>query len=69
MNKELETKLFNVLKAEFDYIKKHEENGDKRVERMLDILHLEKIIENFDELEPVLQKYFAEKAKKEKFER
>ena len=69
MNKGLERKLFNVLKAEFDYIKEHEEDKNKRIAGMLDILHLEKILENFDELEPVLQKYFAEKAKKEKFER
>ena len=69
MNKELKTKLYNVLKAEFDYVERNEKNKNKRIKTFWDIHHMQQIIENFDELEPALQEYFAKKANKEKFER
>lgn len=34
MDKELETKLSNTLKAEFDYVKKHEKDKKKIVEEV-----------------------------------
>lgn len=67
MYNELATKLFNILKAEFDYIKTNETAKDERINKMSQIIQMEQIILNFDDLEPVLQKFFAEKAEKERF--
>ena len=69
MNKELETKLTNVLKAEFDYVRKHENDVNLRLQKMYDIFHMQQVILNFDELEPVIKDYINKKAEKEKFER
>lgn len=69
MNKELETKLTNVLKAEFDYVRKHENDLNLRLQKMDDIFHIQQVILNFDELEPLIKKYMNKKAEKEKFER
>lgn len=69
MYKELEKKLTNVLKAEFDYVKTHENDKNKRLNRMNDIFHITQVLANFDELEPVIADYLNKKARKEKFER
>lgn len=69
MNKELETKLFNVLKAEFNYVRTHENDQNKRLTKMNDIFHVTQILANFDELEPIIADYLNKKARKEKFER
>jgi len=69
MNNELKTKLSNVLKAEFDYIKRTETDQTLLLQKMGDIYHMQKIINNFDELEPVIANYLNKKAEKEKFER
>lgn len=69
MNKELKTKLTNVLKAEFDYVRMHENSSNKRLDKMNDIYHIGQIIEHFDELEPIIADYLNKKARKEKFER
>ena len=69
MYKELEKKLTNVLKAEFNYIKTHENDKNKRLNRMNDIFHITQVLANFDELEPIIADYLNKKARKEKFER
>ena len=69
MSKELKTKLTNVLKAEFDYVRIHENSSNKRLDKMNDIYHIGQIIEHFDELEPIIADYLNKKARKEKFER
>lgn len=69
MNKELETKLTNTLKAEFEYVKKHENDQKLRIEKMNDILRMEQIVLNFDDLEDTLKEYFRKKAEKERFDR
>lgn len=69
MYKELERKLTNVLKAEFNYIKTHENDKNKRLNRMNDIFHITQVLTNFDELEPIIADYLNKKARKEKFER
>lgn len=42
---------------------------DIRLKRMDTIMNLYKVIKNYDELEPLLKQFFAEKSQKEKFER
>lgn len=69
MYKELETKLLNTLKAEFDYVKKNENGKNNRLEKMNDIYHIQQILANFDELEPIIAEYLNNKAKKGRFER
>ena len=58
MDKSLETKIKNVLKHEAKYIMTYEENTDLKLDKMNTIFNLEKIIENYDELEPLLTKFF-----------
>lgn len=64
MNEMLFYKLNNVLKEE----------GKKALEqkdylKVQDTINIRKILDNYDELEPTLKKFFDEKAKREKFER
>lgn len=69
MYKELETRLVNTLKAEYDYVKEHETNIDNKRKKMFDIFHMQQVLLNFDELEPVIADYLNKKARKERFER
>lgn len=69
MNKDLKIKLGNVLKAEADYVERTETDSTNKCVKLNDILNLLKIIENYDELEPVLKKYFREKADRNRFDR
>lgn len=69
MYKELESKLTNVLKSEFDYIMKNEKNKNIQLDKATEVYRMGKIIENFDELQPVIAEYFNNKAEKEKWER
>lgn len=69
MYKELKVKLANTLKAEFDYVRTHENEQKDRLSKMGDIYHLGQVIEHFDELEPIIADYLNKKARKEKFER
>lgn len=69
MYKELKTRITNTLKAEFDYVRTHEKGSNNRLDKMNDIYHIGQIIENFDELEPIIADYLNKKARKEKFER
>ena len=69
MYKELETRLVNTLKAEYDYVKEHETNIDNKRKKMFDVFHMQQVLLNFDELEPVIEDYLNKKARKEKFER
>ena len=66
MDKEIETKLNNVLKAEANYTMKNEKNLHKKVEKMDTLFNLKKILDNYDELEPVLKRYFNERNSKER---
>lgn len=69
MDKGIYTKIDNVLKAESEYVMKHEENTKEKLNKMNTLFNLKKIIDNYDELEGILRKFFKEKAEKEKFER
>lgn len=69
MYKELETKLFNALKAEFDYVVKNETDKRIKKEKLIEILQLQKVIAEFDKLEPFIAEYFDKKAEKGRFER
>ena len=61
MYKSIHTILSNVLKTEGDYIMNNEQDTDTKINKMNKIFNLKKIIDNYDELEPVLKKYFDDK--------
>ena len=69
MDKNLHTKIDNVLKTEAEYVLKNEKDKYKALDKMVNIERLKKYIDNFDELIPILDKYFDEKREKEKWER
>lgn len=69
MNKELKVKLCNVLKTEFDYIVRNEDDEIAKIEKMFDIRHMIQIIENFEKIEPIISNYMNEKTDREKFNR
>lgn len=50
MDKNIYAKIDNVLKAESDYIMKHEENTKEKLNKMNTLFNLKKIIDNYDEL-------------------
>ena len=69
MNNMLEKKLNNILRTEAQRTLENEKDMNVKVEKMNDIFNLTKIIQHYDELEPVLRKFFIEKAKQERLER
>lgn len=69
MDKEIKTKLDNVLKAESEYTLKNEKDQKKKMDKMNTLFNLKKIIDNFDELEPMLREFFYEKSQKDRFDR
>ena len=69
MDKIIKTKLNNVLKAEAEYTMENEKNLHTKVDKMDTLFNLKKILDNYDELKPLLINYFNAKVEKEKFER
>ncbi len=69
MDKRIKAILKNTLKDEADMIFRSDDDIKEKIARMNDIIHFTKIVDNYDELEPLLIKFFEEKAQKEKWER
>ena len=67
MDNKLKKRLFSNLEEEASYIMRSDAKISEKIERMNDVINLTKIIENYEELEPLLKKYFEDKAKKEKW--
>ena len=57
------------LKEQCENVFENEEDINKKAEKMNVLFNFKKILDNYEELEPVLSKYFNEKAEKERFER
>ena len=68
MNKSLKSRLEEVLKEEATYIMRTDENIKEKISKMNDVINMQMIVSSFDELEPILKKYFKEKHQKEKWE-
>ena len=69
MDKEIKTKLDNMLKTEGDYTLKNENDKNKKIDKMNTIFNIKKILDNYDELEPVLRDFFNKKVENERFDR
>lgn len=67
MNEEVYKKIYDLLKDEADTTIRSNDELMNKVKKMNDITNLIKIMDNYEELEPVLQKFFKEKAEKEKW--
>lgn len=67
MNNILKRKLINVLKAEGEYILKSEEDVKIKAKKMDDVLNMTKLLQNYEEFEPSIQKMLNNKAKKDKW--
>ena len=68
MNKSLKNSLNETLKSEATYIMRTDEDILIKIDRMNEVINMQKIIENYEELQPVLKKFFDEKALKDKWE-
>ena len=69
MDKHIKSKLDNVLKAECDYVMKNEKDIKEKCKKMDALFNLKKVLDNYDELQPLLKEFFNKKAEKERFER
>ena len=69
MDKHIKSKLDNVLKAECDYVMKNEKDIKEKCKKMDTLFNLKKVLDNYDELQPLLKEFFNKKAEKERFER
>ena len=69
MNKTIRVIMNNTLKGEARRLLHSDEDLDIKMEKLNDIANLFKIIENYDELEPILKEFFDKKTKMEKWER
>lgn len=68
MNKNLYDKIYNVLEEQARQIIDSDEEITEKVKQMNEVANLMNIIDHFEELEPILKKYFKEKAEKEKWD-
>ena len=69
MNKVIKRVMMNALKSEASLIFRSNDEIQLKIEKMSDIINLQKILENYDELEPLLKEFFDKKAEQEKWER
>lgn len=67
MDRLIKSRLFEVLKEEATYIMKTDDDISNKIDKMNDIINLQKVLENYEELQPVLKKFFDDKALEEKW--
>ena len=65
---ELKTRLMNSLKAELDYVTKFETDKITKFDKMLQIKNMMLLLEQYEEIEPAIQKAINELAQKKRFE-
>lgn len=67
MDKIIHKQLSNVLKTEIKYVMQNEENQQEKIDKINTLFNLKKIIDNYDELEPLLQEFFNKKYQQQKW--
>lgn len=67
MNKDLYNKMYTLLEEKARNNIHADIEITEKVKNMNEIVNLMNILNNFEELEPLLKKYFKEKAEKEKW--
>lgn len=68
MYEELKFRLLNSLKYELDYVAKFEKDKMTKFDKMLQIKNIMRLIEQYEEIEPAIQKAINELAQKKRFE-
>lgn len=69
MQKQLIEKMLKTLNEEFKKVDEGNDPTEVKFEKIIDISNMIKVLENFDELEPVIAVVLNKKAKKERFDR
>lgn len=64
---ELKTRLMNSLKAELDYVAKFETDKMTKFDKMLQIKNMMLLLEQYDEIEPIIQKAVNDITQKKRF--
>ena len=67
MNSDIKKELESFLKEEATKVMNSDEGIKERLHKMNDITNLYKILDNYDELELVIKRYFREKYEKKKW--
>lgn len=67
MQKQLIEKMLKTLNDEFKKVDEEDISTEVKFEKIVDISNMIKVLENFDELEPVIADFLNKKARKEKF--
>lgn len=67
MNKMLKNRLLNTLKSEAEYIMYSEDDIKTKIKNMNDVINITKIVEHYNELQPILENYFEKRAKENKW--
>ena len=68
MYEELKYRLLKSLKAELDYVAKFETDKMTKFDKMLQIKNIMLLLEQYEEIEPAIQKAINELAQKKTFE-
>lgn len=66
--KQVRDEVYKTLKIEFDRLEKCK-NKNEKIDKLQMLYRINKYLENYDELIPVLDDYFENKRNKERFER
>ena len=69
MNEDIRRKLANILKKEASQVIQEDEEISIKANKITILYRLYKILDNYDELEPILIDYFSKKSEKDKWER
>ena len=66
--KQVRDVVYKILKIEFDKLEKCK-NKNEKIDKLQMLYRINKYLENYDELIPILDDYFENKRNKERFER
>ena len=64
--KQVRDEIYKTLKIEFDKLEKYK-NKNEKIDKLQMLYRINKYLENYDELTPVLEEYFEKKHNKEKW--
>ena len=69
MQKEILERLQRTLSVEYKRVDKLDIPAEEKLKYYIDIRNMQKVLANYDELEPMIKTYINNKARREKYER
>ena len=69
MQKEILERLQRTLSIEYRRVDKLDISAEEKLKYYIDIRNMQKVLSNYDELEPMIKTYINNKARREKYER